>query len=188
MTSINVIPARRETFANAHRKWGWFLFLGVVFIALGAIAAGNLFYATITAVFYVGIFMTMAGTLQVLHAFSVRTWGGFLLWFISGLFYAIAGATAFANPALASVILTLLLAVLTLSAGALRLLIGIRAKPTKGWAWIIASGVMTALAGLIFLFGWPVNGIWLLGLLLAIDLIFQGMTLIGFACQLGTIP
>ncbi|ASW10734.1 DUF308 domain-containing protein [Rhizobium sp. 11515TR] len=84
--------------------------------------------------------MTMAGTLQVLHAFSVRTWGGFLLWLVSGLFYAIAGATAFANPALASVILTLLLAVLTLSAGALRLLIGIRAKPTKGWAWIVASG------------------------------------------------
>jgi len=188
MTSITVIPIRREAFANAHKRWGWFLLLGVVFIALGAIAAGDLFYATIAAVFYVGILMTIAGALQVLHAFRVRTWGGFLLWLVSGLLYAVAGTCAFANPALASLILTLLLAVLTLSSGVLRLLIGIRAKPTKGWGWIIASGVVTALAGLVFLIGWPVNSIWLLGLLLAIDLIFQGMTLIGFACQLGTIP
>ena len=188
MTSISVIPAERERFANAHKKWGWFLLLGVVFIALGAIAAGDLFYATIAAVFYVGILMTMAGTLQVLHAFRVRTWGGFFLWLASGLLYAIAGACAFSNPALASMILTLLLAVLTLLSGSLRLLIGISARSTQGWGWIIASGVVTALAGVIFLIGWPVDSIWLLGMLLAIDLIFQGMTLIGFACQLGTIP
>lgn len=188
MTSINVIPARRETFANAHRKWGWFLVLGVVFIALGAIAAGDLFYATIAAVFYVGVLMTVAGALQILHALRVRTWGGFSLWLVSGLLYAIAGVCAFANPALASMVLTLLLAAVTLSSGTLRLLIGICARPTQGWGWIIASGAVTALAGLIFLVGWPVNSIWLLGLLLAIDLMFQGMTLIGFACQLGTVP
>jgi uncharacterized membrane protein HdeD (DUF308 family) len=130
----------------------------------------------------------MAGTLQVLHAFRVRTWGGFFLWLASGLLYAIAGACAFSNPALTSMILTLLLAVLTLLSGSLRLLIGISARSTQGWGWIIASGVVTALAGVIFLIGWPVDSIWLLGMLLAIDLIFQGMTLIGFACQLGTIP
>lgn len=188
MTSITVIPIKRGTFANAHKRWGWFLLLGVVFVALGAVAMGDLFYATIAAVFYIGVLMTVAGVLQVLHAFRVWTWGGFFLWLVSGLLYAVAGVCAFANPALASVILTLLLAVLTLSSGTLRLLIGICARPTQGWGWIIASGVVTALAGLIFLVGWPVNSIWLLGLLLAIDLMFQGMTLIGFACQLGTVP
>ncbi|MBB3612737.1 HdeD family acid-resistance protein [Rhizobium sp. BK602] len=188
MTSITEVAAERDAFANARGKWGWFLLLGVAFIALGAIAAGNLFYATIAAVFYVGVLMTAAGALQILHAFRLRTWGGFFLWLLSGLLYAIAGAAAFTNPALASAILTLLLALLTLASGMFRLLIGFRAKPTKGWGWIIASGVVTAVAGLILIVGWPVNSIWLLGLLLAIDLMFQGMTLIGFACQLGTIP
>lgn len=54
-------------------------------------------------------------------------------------------------------------------------------KPTKGWRWIVASGVITALAGFVIALGWPVNSLWILGLFLAADLIVQGSTMIAFS-------
>lgn len=187
MTSIIEKSAKPEAFANVRDNWGWFLLLGVVLLVFGAIAAGNLLYATVAAVLYVGALMIVAGVAQLLHALRVRSWGGSLLWLASGVLYAAAGVVTFINPALASVVMTLLLALLTIAAGVVRLLLGFRARPAKGWGWIIASGAVTTLAGLMFVTGWPVNSVWLLGLLLAIDLMFQGLTLIGFACQWGTV-
>lgn len=187
MTSIIEKSTTPHAFANIRDKWGWFLVLGIAFLALGAIAAGNLIYAMVAAVLYVGALMTCAGIAQLLHAMRVRSWGGSLLWLASGLFYAAAGMAAFINPMLASITLTLLLAVLTIAAGLVRLLLGFRARPAKGWGWIVASGAVTTFAGLAFVIGWPVNSVWLLGLFLAIDLMFQGLTLIGFACQWATV-
>ena len=50
---------------------------------------------------------------------------------------------------------------------------------------LVAAGVVTVIAGLILASGWPVNSLWLLGLFLAIDLIFQGWSFIifGFALK-----
>ncbi len=98
-----------------------------------------------------------------------------------------AGVAAFTNPAFSSVPLTLIVALLILTSGITRMILGFRARPEKGWGWVAASGTLTILAGLVFLIGWPLNSTWLLGLLLALDLLFQGVTLIGFAYQLGTI-
>lgn len=187
MASTIEKSTRPEAFANVRDNWGWFLLLGVMFLTLGAIAVANLLYATIAVVLYVGALMALAGVAQLLHAFRVRTWGGSLLWLASGLLYAAAGVMAFIDPTLASIAFTLSLAVLTVAAGVVRLLLGFRARPNKGWGWLIASGAVTTLAGLVFLTGWPVNSVWLLGLFLAIDLMFQGITLIGFACQWGTV-
>lgn len=187
MTSIGQIAGRPEAFANARKNWGWFFALGVMFLTLGAIAAGNLFYSTIAAVLYAGVFMMLAGALQLLHAFRIRSWGGFFLWFASGALYTGAGAATLVNPGFASVILTLLLALLTIMSGASRLVLGWRARQTKAWGWLVASGGVTTVAGLVFLLGWPINSVWLLGLLLTLDLMFQGVMLIGFACQWGTV-
>ncbi|TIW77669.1 MAG: HdeD family acid-resistance protein, partial [Mesorhizobium sp.] len=50
--------------------------------------------------------------------------------------------------------------------------------------WIVAAGVISVLAGLIIAMGWPVNSLWVLGLFLAIDLIFQGWTFIAVGLAL----
>jgi uncharacterized membrane protein HdeD (DUF308 family) len=99
---------------------------------------------------------------------------------LSGLLYVIAGIFAFINPILTSAALTLFLAVALVIAGIFRLWVGLRAKPMKGWGWIVASGVITALAGFVIALGWPVNSLWVLGLFLAVDLIVQGWTMIAF--------
>jgi uncharacterized membrane protein HdeD (DUF308 family) len=63
-------------------------------------------------------------------------------------------------------------------AGVLRVWSGFRLRPGTGWGWLLASGTITILAGVVVVISWPANILWLLGLVLALDLTFQGVTAI----------
>jgi uncharacterized membrane protein HdeD (DUF308 family) len=78
------------------------------------------------------------------------------------------------------------LGLLAASSGLSRIWLSLHARARHGWGWIAASGMVTILTGLVFLLGWPVDSLWLLGLVLAIDLIFQGCALLGLAARLRT--
>jgi uncharacterized membrane protein HdeD (DUF308 family) len=186
MTTINRTSALSEAFAEARAKWGWFVALGIVFIGAGVIAVGNLLLATLATVYYVGALMVVASIIQIVQSFRVKSWAGFVLWLLSGVLYAAAGITTFLNPLLASFIFTLLLVLLAVAAGVSRICLGFRTSSESGWGWIVASGVVTTIAGLTFLLGWPVNSLWLLGLILSVDLIFQGCAFIAFGLRLRT--
>lgn len=166
--------------SSLQSKWIWFVGLGVLLLACGLIALGNLLLATVVSVYYVGMLMLAGGVIYLVHAFQMRGWDHVLFWALSGLLYVLAGICAFINPILTSAALTLFLAVALLIAGVFRIFVGMRTKPAKGWGWIVASGVITALAGFVIALGWPVNSLWILGLFLAADLILQGWTMIAF--------
>lgn len=166
-------------------KWGWFVLLGIALLVLGVIAAGNVLVATAVSVFFVGAMMIIAGIVEIIHAFGVKNWGTFIWWLLGGILYVIAGYFAFANPLLAAGVMTLFLAIFLIASGFARIWIGISSNGLAGRGWITLGGVVTALAGIIIAIGWPTNSLWILGLFLAIDLIFQGISYIalGFAIK-----
>ncbi|RUU44354.1 HdeD family acid-resistance protein [Mesorhizobium sp. M6A.T.Ce.TU.002.03.1.1] len=174
----------KDAIGQTQAKWGWFVGLGVLLLILGGIAFGNLFIATVASVYVVGWLMLMAGVIEIMHALGVKTWSRFFYWLLSGLLYAVAGFFAFYNPLLASAVLTFLLAVALLASGVLRAWVGYKHRPAKGWGWLVAAGIISALAGLVIAMGWPVNSVWVLGLFLAIDLIFQGWAFIAVGLAL----
>lgn len=174
----------RDAIGQTRAKWGWFVVLGVLLLVFGGIAFGNLLIATVASVYLVGWMMLFAGVVEIIHAFGVKTWGRFFYWLLSGLLYAVAGFFAFYNPLLASAVLTFLLAVALVASGVLRLWVGYQQRAEKGSGWIIAAGIVTVLAGVVIALGWPVNSLWILGLFLAIDLVFQGWTFIAFGLAL----
>jgi uncharacterized membrane protein HdeD (DUF308 family) len=173
-----------DAIVKVRASWGWFVALGIGLLILGIIAAANLLTATVASVLFVGVLMLIGGVAQIVLAFRVKTWGRFLFWLLSGILYAAGGVLAFVNPLLASTFLTLLLAFSLIFAGALRISVGFGTRPDKGWGWIVAAGVLTALAGIVIAVGWPVNSVWVLGLFLAVDLMFQGWSYIAFGLAL----
>ncbi len=175
---------REMSFSSLQSKWVWFVALGVLLLVCGVIAAANVFMATVVSVFYVGMLMLAGGVVYLIHAFQVRTWNQVLFWALSGVLYVMAGVFAFMNPILASAALTLFLSIALLIAGIFRLWVGMRMRPTKGWGWVVASGLITALAGFVIALGWPVNSLWILGLFLAVDLLIQGWTMLAFGLAL----
>jgi uncharacterized membrane protein HdeD (DUF308 family) len=176
--------ALKDAIGQTRDKWGWFVALGVLLLIFGGIAFGNLFIATVASVYVVGWLMLMAGVIEIIHAFGVKTWGRFVYWLLSGLLYAVAGFFAFDNPLLASAVLTLLLAIALVASGLLRSWVAFNHRPQQGWGWLLAAGIITILLGLMIAMGWPVNSLWVLGMFLAIDLIFQGWSFIAIGLAL----
>ncbi|HEX7113066.1 MAG TPA: HdeD family acid-resistance protein [Mizugakiibacter sp.] len=178
-----------ETFTHLHldiaesgirAQWGWYVALGVALLVLAIFAGMNLYVATVASVYVVGILMLIGAAAQMVHAFRVRRRGGSFAWLLAGLLYATAGVLTFANPQLAAATLTLLLAFALIASGLMRIWWSGWLRPLPGWGWVTASGIISALAGVVFVAGWPQNALWLLGMILVFDLAFQGVAAIVF--------
>jgi uncharacterized membrane protein HdeD (DUF308 family) len=183
--SSTTLPIKSFTgIETLHAKWGWIVALGVVYVIAGCIALGSVVLATVASVFVVGIMMLIAGIAEVINAFQVKTWGKFLLWALLGALYIIAGFVTFENPLLAAALLTLLLACSLIVSGVMRIFLGFSMKQGMPWVWVVLSGVVTLLLGLIILNHWPISSLYILGLLLGIDLVFAGVGWIGMGLGL----
>lgn len=160
-------------------KSGWIVALGVVYVIAGIIALGSVVFATVVSVFVVGIMMLIAGVAEVINAFQIKTWGKFLLWLLLGALYIVAGFLTFDNPLLAAAVLTLLLGVALIASGVMRMVLGFSMGRGTPWGWVVFSGVITLLLGLIIVAHWPVSSLYVLGIFLGIDLIIAGIGWIG---------
>jgi uncharacterized membrane protein HdeD (DUF308 family) len=173
-----------KTLAAMRAKWGWFLALGVLLLIVGFIAAMSVLTATLASVFVVGVMMLIGGVGMLIHAWKLKGAGVFLMWTLSGLLYLVAGFVAFYNPMAGAAILTLLLGATLIASGAFRLWAWFQNRAQPGGGWLALSGVISVVAGLLIASGWPENSVWILGMLLSIDLTFQGVMLILLALAL----
>lgn len=159
-------------------NWGWFVGIGVVLFILGLIGSVYTLAFTLVSVLYVGYLMLIGGILYLVQAWRIKGWKGFLLWTIGGLFYIAAGIIVINNPVASAAILTLLLGWFLIASGLVRLWSWFSNRAQSGWGWLGVSGAITLLAGILIAVRWPADSVWILGFLLAIDLLFQGLTLI----------
>ena len=167
------------------RNRGWIVALGVVYILAGLIALGSVVMATAASVFVVGIMMVIAGVAEVINAFQIKTWGKFLFWLFLGGLYILAGLATFQNPLLAAGLLTLLLGASLVVSGIVRIILAFSMKDGAPWIWVIISGVVTLILGLMILARWPVSSLYVLGIFLGIDLVIAGASWISIGSGLG---
>ena len=184
MSNITASTRSFSEIETLRAKWGWIVALGVIYSVAGLIALGSVLTATVASVFIVGIMMLIAGVAEVINAFQVKTWGKFLFWVLLGVLYIVAGFVTFENPLFAAALLTLLLACALIVSGIMRIILGFSMKRGMPWIWVVLSGVVTLLLGLIILNHWPVSSLYILGLLLGIDLVFAGASWIGMGLSL----
>ena len=92
-----------------------------------------------------------------------------------------------ANPTLAAQVLTLMLAFALVFSGVMRIWWSVMLRVVPGWGWITASGVVSILAGMVFVAGWPADTVYLLGMVLAFDLTFQGITAVALGFTLKSV-
>jgi len=165
-------------------KWGWIVALGVVYLIAGIIALGSVVPATVASVYVVGLMMLVAGVVEVIGAFQMRSWGRFFFWLILGVLYVFAGFIAFENPLLTAVWLTLFLGAALVASGILRIFLAFNMQAHSPWIWVVISGVITLLLGVIILIHWPVSAVYTLGIFLGVDLVFAGASWIAFGASL----
>ena len=71
--------------------WGWFLALGIFLVLAGAAAILFPLLSTIATKIMLGWIFLISGILMLIHAFSIKQWGGFLMGLLLGVLYVVAG-------------------------------------------------------------------------------------------------
>ena len=170
-----------------HENRKWYLGIGILLVLFGILLLASLPFATLSVVFLFGILMMIGGILHFVAAFKIFRGGSRWLWALFGILYLVAGYYAFSTPVKTAIVLTNILAIFLIIAGVIRSVNAFILKPLIGWGWILLSGLLTLATGIIILMS-PDAPFWVLGLFLAVDILFQGVNYLTLAAAIKRIP
>jgi len=162
------------TAADKQHGWGWFMFLGVVFVIGGSIAIFLPMLSTFAVSLIFGATLIVTGVVRVFHAFKAKKWRGFFPNLLLGLIHLIGGAYIWFNPVAGALVITLTLAWILMAQGLAEIILAFRVRPEGGWGWVLVSGVVALIASIWLILRIPVAGMFLPGAILGIALLFEG--------------
>lgn len=171
----------KEMLQTVADEWGWFLALGIVLIVVGLIAIIFPLTMTLAAEQFFGWLILLSGGAQAVHAFRVKSWGGFFLDLLIGVLYVLAGIALVSAPLTGMFTLTLLLIALFVATGLFEGALAFRLRPAAGWGWVLASAVASLAVGLLIWAKLPSSALWALGLLIGIKFIMGGWSFVNMA-------
>lgn len=161
-------------YGEVKNNWGWMLALGILFILLGTIGMGYTLSLTVASVFFFGVLLLVGGGVQLVHSFKCQGWKCRIWHVLLALLYILVGGDILARPLVASVFLTLLLAGGITVLGIVRIVMAFQLRGTRNWGWLLFSGIISVLLGAMIAARWPVSGLWVIGLFVAIEMIMHG--------------
>jgi uncharacterized membrane protein HdeD (DUF308 family) len=176
-----------EEVQSLRRNWGWLLALGVLMIVVGTLAIAFPVMATLTTVEVFGYLLLIGAGVEVASGIWTRRWGGFFLHLLVGLLYLFVGLVIIERPALGAAGYTLLLAAFFFATGLVRVIFAVSQR-FSGWGWAVLSGAITLLLGILIWRDFPASALWVIGLFVGIDLIFNGWSLVMLALAVRSIP
>ena len=170
---------------SIHSNWGWFLFLGIIFILGGIVAIASPFIATLLVTAFIGIALGIVGIMQIIQAWSMRSWGGFIWQLVMGVVILAGGIAIWWNPVVGALWLTLFVAAMFIVKGVFQVMLGLRIRPHEGWGWMLFAGIIAILVGLMIFFQWPLSTVYAIGVLAGVSFVFTGWSylMIAFAAR-----
>ncbi|WP_173931746.1 DUF308 domain-containing protein [Chelativorans sp. Marseille-P2723] len=176
-------PAAR---GSLKASWKWLAFIGAISLIGGIIALANPFTATITAALLAAWTFTLFGVLQIFHAFRLRASLPLFLWtLLLGALALAIGISLLVRPLEGIISLTVLVAIVFLVSGLVKVMYAFSLRPLSGWGWVLASGLLSLVLGIMILADIPWTASAVLGILLAIELLSNGtfMLLVAFGLR-----
>jgi uncharacterized membrane protein HdeD (DUF308 family) len=169
------------------KSWGWFLVLGIALTVLGVSCLAFAVTTTFATVLVFGWLLLISAVFQLVQAFQTRTWRGALVNLLSALFRGFTGFLLIRYPLMGAEALTVVLASFFIVAGLFRAIASTMVKLPR-WGWVVFSGVITAVLGVILLAQMPISGIWFIGFAIGVDLICDGIATVAFSAAIRRIP
>jgi uncharacterized membrane protein HdeD (DUF308 family) len=165
--------------------WGLFLAEGIILCVLGVGAVVVPLVAGLATTVFLGWLFLFAGLAGLFFTFRAKSAPGFGWALLSAVAAVVAGAILLWNPFQGLATLTLVLTAYFIVDGVAIIFLAIahRRELSGKWEWMLVNGVMDLLLAGIILSGFPGTLVWALGLLVGIDLLFGGATLVAMAMQ-----
>jgi len=152
---------------------------GTIFIILGVLSIIYPFYSSLGIEAFLGTLFLFGGIFQLFGAFEDKERNGYIWNFIVGVLYILAGVYLLSHPLIGLLFLSMLLIALFYAQGILTIIFGFQQrKEARYWVWSLISGLLSIGIATILLVNYPISALWVFGVLVGINLLMFGISLI----------
>lgn len=169
--------------AAVREHWKAFLIEGILLAILGLAAIIVPLLASLAVTIFLGWLFLISGIAGLALTFWARQLPGFWWSLISAVLAIVAGFILLTRPVQGTLTLTIVVGVYFLAEGVATIMYALehRRELSRRWSWLLVAGLMDIIIAAIIIAGLPGSALWALGLLVGINLLFGGATLIGVA-------
>lgn len=158
------------------RRTGWDVVFGLLLVIGAFVVLGNVVLATVVSIFVIGWVALASGVVLLIGSlFKIKS-GGFWSAALGGAVLTVLGLFILRNPVVGALTLTLLAGSLFLASGMTRIIVAFQA-PESRWL-IVISGLISVALGVWVLFNLAEATLTLLGVLLGVQTLVEGITLV----------
>lgn len=170
------------------KPWLKWLLLGILSLAFGVFVLANPVAASIAVTLVAGVLFLISGSFQTVVGFYEQGTGPKLMGIGMGVLLLLLGLSLVFRPLEGVLSLSLLVTILFAANGLVRLVLAFRMKQTQFfWPMLISGALSVLLAGYIAANFFEIAP-GLLGILLGIEMLFNGAALVVLAFYLRTHP
>ncbi len=177
----------RHELHHLHDHWWWFLALGALLVACGTAAIVFPFLASVGVTILLGLLLMIGGVATIVGAFWAGKWSGLLVQLLVGILYLVSGFMITEQPVAGTIGLTMFIAAAFIVMGLFRST-GALLVQFPQWGWALLNGVITFLAGIVIYRNLPQDALWVIGLLVGLEMLFNGWTWIMLSLAVRNLP
>lgn len=160
---------------------------GILLIILGFLSMLAPVVAGTTIVIFIGAILLFAGIAQILQGLQEKKAGHWFT-FVLGIIAAISGILIISQPLLGLTFLTVLMIAYFIADGVWKIFTAFQIKPLSSWTWLLLSGILSLLLGLLIWSDWPLSGLFAVGILVGVNLLVTGVMMMMVASNLRQLP
>ena len=164
----------QEVLGTIKRHAGVGMAVGIFIAIAGILALIAPLAAGLSIAIAVGVLLVVSGLSRMFLAFRMGSLGPGLLMFVIGAMAVLFGGYMLARPGIALATIKLVLAAYFIVNGGFEIIWAFRLRPIKGWGWTLFSGIVSLVLGIMIWRQFPVSGVWAVGTLAGIHMIFGG--------------
>ena len=182
MTSAHQPTSLGQAVARSmHEHWLLFVVEGAVLLILGALAIVVPPLATLGVTIFLGWVLLISGAIGLAMTFMARGAPGFAWSLVSALLGIAVGLMLLVWPLGGALSLTLVLTAFFIVEGVASIMYAFEHKRelTGRWGFMLLSGVVDLVLAAIIIAGLPGTALWALGVLVGINMLFGGASLVG---------
>jgi len=172
---------------QVRKSWGWFLVAGILLTLLGVVCVGKAQTATTFSILALGWILVISGVFWLVSSFYAFSWHGFFLYLLNAIIRGVVGYLLIRHPNAGAEGVTMLLAALFIVGGLFRV-IGASVIQFPRWGWMVFAGLVSVALGVYLMSIWQTASTFFIGMIIGIDLIFDGASLVGFAAAIHSLP
>ena len=179
----DITKLQSEMSAAVKAHWKAFLFEGIVLALLGLAAMIVPPLASLAVTIFLGWMFLISGAAGLVVTFWARQMPGFWWSLISAALAVLAGMVLLARPMQGVLTLTIVVGAYFLAEGVATIMYALehRRELSGRWSWILVAGLMDLLISFLIISGLPGSAEWAIGLLVGINLVIGGASLVGMA-------